>query len=508
MTGNLTTDKGRGETMDNRRVKRVVIAGGGAAGWIAAAALATQLGALVDVTLVESEEIGTVGVGESTIPTARTFHRMIGLDERELMRQTQSTFKLGILFEDWAAIGDRYIHSFGMIGKSTWMADFHHLWMAARDQGVAGDLGDYCFELQAAKAAKFATSDNANINYAYHLDAGRYARYLRSFVEARGLKRIEGKINEVEQNAESGFITALLLDSGARIEGDLFIDCTGFRGLLIEQTLRAGYEDWSHWLPTNTALPLQTASVGPALPYTRAMAHQAGWQWRIPLQTRVGNGLVYCSEFMSDDAAATLLHSQIEGEILIQPRPIRFKAGRRRSVWKKNCVALGLSSGFVEPLESTSIHLIMIAVTRLMQNFPFEGPSEALAAHFNEQSRREIESIRDFVVLHYKLTERDDSEFWRYCREMAAPDSLADRIALFAESAKAYQTPDDLFRADSWVQVMLGQRLQPRHYHQLGRLMSRDQLGQSLAHLKANIADAVAKMPAHQEFLEQYCPAG
>ena len=252
--------------MENQPVKRVVIAGGGTAGWIAAAGLATQLGPLLDITLVESEEIGTVGVGESTIPTARTFHRMIGLDEREFMRETQSTFKLGILFEDWAAIGDRYIHSFGTVGKSTWMADFHHLWMAARDQGLAGDLGDYCFELQAAKAAKFATSDSANINYAYHLDAGRYARYLRSFVEARGVKRIEGKINKVEQNAESGSIAALLLDSGARIEGDLFIDCTGFRGLLIEQTLQAGYEDWSHWLPTNAALPLQTASLGPALP--------------------------------------------------------------------------------------------------------------------------------------------------------------------------------------------------------------------------------------------------
>jgi tryptophan halogenase len=494
--------------MEKRAAKRVVIAGGGTAGWIAAAGLATQLGPLLDITLVESEEIATVGVGESTIPTARTFHRLIGLDEREFMRETQSTFKLGILFEDWAAVGDRYIHSFGMIGKSTWMADFHHLWMAGREAGVAGDLDDYCFELQAAKAGRFATSDTAKVNYAYHLDAGRYARYMRTFVEARGVKRVEGKISTVEQNPENGFIEALLLESGERIEGDIFIDCTGFRGLLIEKTLKVGFEDWSHWLPTDTALPIQTASVSPALPYTRAMAHQAGWQWRIPLQRRVGNGLVYSSQFMADEAAAALLHNQIEGDILVQPRPIRFKAGRRRSVWEKNCIALGLSSGFVEPLESTSIHLIMIAVTRLMQNFPFEGPSDALAAHFNAQSCRELESIRDFVVLHYKLTARDDSEFWRYCRHMSVPDTLAERIALFGEAAKAYQTPDDLFRVDSWVQVMLGQGLQPRHYHQFGRLMSPAQLGESLSHLKANIAEAVAKMPTHQAFLDHYCPAG
>ena len=493
--------------MENQGVKRVVIAGGGTAGWIAAAALVTQLGPLLDITLIESEEIGTVGVGESTIPTARTFHRLIGLDEREFMRETESTFKLGILFEDWARIDDSYIHSFGMIGKSTWMADFHHIWMAAHEQGLASDLGDYCFELQAAKAGRFATSDDANINYAYHLDAGRYARYLRQFVEARGVRRVEGKIVEVQQNAQNGVIETLLLDSDVRIEGDLFIDCTGFRGLLIEQTLKAGYEDWSHWLPANAALPLQSASVGPALPYTRAMAHQAGWQWRIPLQHRVGNGLVYSSEFMSDDAAADLLHSRVEGDILVQPRPVRFQAGRRRSVWEKNCVALGLSSGFVEPLESTSIHLIMIGVTRLIQSFPFGGANEAVATHFNNQCRRELESIRDFVVLHYKLTERDDSEFWRYCRNMEVPDSLAQRIALFRESAMAYQSPDDLFRVDSWVQVMLGQRLKPRRYHQVGRLIPRDQLGDSLGHLKTNIVNAVSSLPSHHSFVEQYCRA-
>jgi tryptophan halogenase len=491
--------------VDKNARQRVVIAGGGTAGWIAAAALGTQLGPLIDITLIESEEIGTVGVGESTIPTAKSFHRLIGLDEQQFMRDTQSTFKLGILFEDWARIGDRYIHSFGTIGKSTWMAEFHHIWMAARAEGVAGDLGDYCFELQAAKACRFATSNESKLNYAYHLDAGRYARFLRGFVEGRGVKRIEGKIDEVQQNAETGFIEALLLESGERIEGDLFIDCTGFRGLLIEQTLKAGYEDWTHWLPTNSALPLQTSSVGPPLPYTRVIAHKAGWQWRIPLQHRVGNGLVYASDFMSDDEASTLLHSQIEGDILVEPRPIRYRAGRRRKVWVKNCVALGLSSGFVEPLESTSIHLIMIAVTRLIQCFPFSGASEALAERFNDQSRRELEGIRDFIVLHYKLNEREDDEFWRYCRDMSVPDSLASRIALFRESGFAYQSADDLFRVDSWVQVMLGQGLEPRGHHHVGRLIGRDKLRESLEHIKANIAEAVAKLPSHQQFLDQYC---
>jgi tryptophan halogenase len=485
-------------------VKRVVIAGGGTAGWVVAAALGRHLGPLLDITLVESEEIGTVGVGESTIPTARTFHAFLGIDEREFVRETGSSFKLGISFEDWGRIGDRYIHSFGQIGKATWMGDFQHFWLRAREQGYGGDLGDYCFELQAALAEKFATGENAQINYAYHLDAGRYARFLRKFAEGHGVKRVEGKIAQVHQHAETGFIEGLSLESGARIEGDLFIDCTGFRGLLIEQTLKAGYEDWSHWLPTNSALPLQTAAVGPAVPYTRAIAHKAGWQWRIPLQHRVGNGLVWCSDFMSDDEAQETLHASIEGEILAQPRPIRFKAGRRRKVWGRNCIAFGLSSGFVEPLESTSIHLFMIGVTRLVQLFPFGGCNDALASRYNDLSQNELERVRDFIVLHYKLTERDDSDFWRHCRDMAIPDTLAARIDLFRENALAWQASDDLFRIDSWVQVMLGQRLQPKSYHRMGELLGDTQLRAALTDLKGNIAKAVATMPNHQIFLDRY----
>src|SRR5438045_4281112 len=377
--------------MTVQSVKRVVIAGGGTAGWIAAFALVKQLGALVEITLVESDEIGTVGVGESTIPTARTFHEYMGIDEADFVRATGSTFKLGISFEDWAREGDRYIHSFGTIGHATWMVDFQHFWLRARALGVAADIGDYCLEHQAAAAGRFGPSKNVPLNYAYHLDAGLYGRYLRGLAEPAGVRRVQCTIAEVRHNGESGDIEALVLESGPRIEGDLFIDCTGFRALLIGKALGIGFEDWSHWLPTDSALAVQTLAVEPPLPYTRAIAHRAGWRWRIPLQHRMGNGLVYSSAHMSDEEARRLLDQSIEGEMLIEPRLIRFKAGRRRNVWVKNCIAIGLSSGFIEPLESTSIHLIMIAVTRLLQTFPFQEVSSAVAEHFNTQANREIE---------------------------------------------------------------------------------------------------------------------
>ncbi|GAA0325438.1 tryptophan 7-halogenase [Sphingomonas oligophenolica] len=493
--------------MDAQIVRKVVIAGGGTAGWIAAAALVKQLGGLLDITLVESDEIGTIGVGESTIPTTRSFHALIGVDEQEFMRATQSTFKLGIAFENWGAIGDRYIHSFGLIGKSTWMADFQHFWLQARADGTAGDLGDYCFELQAAEANKFATGEQAQINYAYHLDATLYARYLRKLSEPAGIKRVEGKIKEVRQNPETGFIQALVLESGQFIEGDLFIDCTGFRALLIEQTLETGYDDWSHWLPTNSAYAVQTNSTGPAIPYTRAIAHEAGWRWKIPLQHRIGNGLVFSSEHMADEDARALLLREIDGEPLFDPRLIRYRTGSRRKVWSKNCLALGLAGGFIEPLESTSIHLIMNAVTRLMKSFPFNGFDEALIERYNAMSRAELEGVRDFIILHYKLTERDDNAFWRRCRTMDVPDSLAIRIAMFRENAQAWQASEDLFRADSWVQVMLGQRVWPRGYHHVARMMPPGRLRQVLADLKASITSTVAAMPSHQEFLNRYCSA-
>jgi tryptophan halogenase len=458
-------------------VKKVVVAGGGTAGWMAAAALAKQLGPLLDITLIESDEIGTVGVGESTIPTARTFNALLGIDEPAFMRATQATFKLGISFEDWAQIGDRYIHSFGQVGKSNWMGSFHHFWLQARAAGFGGELGDYCFELKAALADKFSVGEGFELNYAYHLDATLYGGFLRRMSEGLGVKRVEGKIASVQQNAESGFIQALVMENGARVEGDLFIDCTGFRGLLIEQTLKAGYEDWGHWLPTNSALAVQTKSTGPAVPYTRAIAHKAGWRWKIPLQHRVGNGLVYSSELhvgrrgARDPAGGA--GRRAADRAAGHPLPHRPAAARPGH---KNCVALGLASGFVEPLESTSIHLIMIGVTRLMQLFPFTGVSEAVVDRYNRQAVDELEKIRDFIILHYKLTERTDSPFWDRCRTMDVPDSLAQRIALFRDSAQAFQAPGELFQVDSWLQVMLGQRLEPAGYHQMGRLMPPEQL--------------------------------
>ncbi|WBH15529.1 tryptophan halogenase family protein [Sphingomonas radiodurans] len=490
--------------MGEQRIKRVVIAGGGTAGWLAAAALTRQLGHLLDIVLIESEEIGTVGVGESTIPTVRSFHALIGVDEREFLRATKATFKLGISFENWARDGDRYIHSFGTVGKSTWMADFQHFWLEARAQGQAGELGDYCLEHEAARADRFTTGDDGGLNYAYHLDASQYAQFLRKLCEARGLNRIEGKIASVDRDAESGNIAALVMESGARVEGDLFIDCTGFRGLLIEQTLGAGYEDWGHWLPTDSALAVQTTAVGPAVPYTRAIAHDAGWRWQIPLQHRVGNGLVYSSEYLSEHEARARLLAGVEGEPLFDPRLIRFRTGRRRRAWIGNCVALSLASGFVEPLESTSIHLIMIGVTRLLQLFPFEGIDPALVDRFNDQSRDELERVRDFIILHYHLNERPEP-FWQRMREMEIPDSLAARIDLFRGGAHAYQSASDLFRVDSWLQVMLGQRLEPEQYHHVARMMPPGQLGKSLGDIKARIAVQLAHMPTHQAFLDSYC---
>jgi tryptophan halogenase len=484
-------------------VKRVVIAGGGTAGWSTAAALGKVLGSLLDVTLVESEDIGIIGVGESTVPTTRKFHSLLGIDEREFLRDNQGSIKLGISFENWKQRGERYIHSFGTVGRGTWVADFHHIWLEAVAQGFGGDLGDYCFELKAAEAHRFAASDQ--INYAYHLDAGLYARFLRRFSEQFGVKRVEGKIREVERDGESGFITALALESGERIEGDLFIDCTGFRSLLSGQALETGFEDWLHWLPNDTAFPIQTTTTAPIPPYTRAVAHEAGWLWAIPLQRRMGSGLVFSSAFMSDEQARERLHSLIDGEILLEPRPIRFRAGRRLGVWQKNCVAIGLAGGFVEPLESTTIHMIQVGVTRLIQMFPFDGFDPTLIKRYNDRARNEIEHIRDFIVLHYHQTERDDSPFWNHVRTMTIPDTLSERMALWRENAHAYQDQDQLFRIDSWVQVLLGQGLTPRGYHRVGQLMPPETLRRALTDLKTNIAGAVAKLPQHEAFLNNWC---
>jgi len=493
--------------VSDKQIRNVVIAGGGTAGWVAAAALSHQLHGLVDITLVESEEIGTVGVGESTVPPMRTFNRFLQIDEQEFMRATAATFKLGIKFENWRRIGETYIHPFGITGQSTWSCEFHHFWLDSVTRGMRSDFGAYCLEHQAAAQEKFATGPDSRINYAYHLDAGIYARYLRKFSERFGVKRIEGKIKHVRQHPESGFIEALELESGAVIAGDLFIDCTGFRGLLIEQALHTGYEDYNKWLLCDAAVALQSEPVAPPHPYTRAIAHEAGWRWRIPLQHRVGDGLVFCSRHMTDQQATEKFLREVEGKPITQPRVIKFRTGRRRQGWNKNVVAIGLAGGFIEPLESTSIHMIMSSVVRLIHLFPFAGVTPALQAEYNELTRKEIEHIRDFVVMHYHANERDDSEFWRECREMTVPDSLAHRLEIFRERGHAWQADGELFRIDSWTHVMLGQGVIPRHSHLLPKAMSDADMTRFLSELRKPVAKAMEHMPAHHEFLNRYCKA-
>lgn len=489
----------------NKPVRKVIIAGGGTAGWVAAATLSSQLGRLLDITLVESDQIGTVGVGEATIPTHVSFHRLLGIDEKEFMRATRASFKLGISFENWGQLGDRYIHSFGKIGRSTWMGDFQHMWHHAKSLGFGGDMDDYCFELQAAEAGRFAKSDNSQISYAYHLDATLYAKYLREFSEKQGAKRVEGKIKSVQLHSENGFIKSLEMEDGQSLEADFFIDCTGFRSLLLGEALGVAYDDWSHWLPMNRALAVQTKSTSDEIPpFTRSIARKAGWQWRIPLQHRVGNGHVYCSDYMSDDEAYDILVNNLDGETITDPKPIRFLTGKRKQVWAKNCVALGLSSGFMEPLESTSIHLAQIGVTRLVQMFPFDGVNDALKKHYNDYSDEELESIRDFLIAHYKLNQRSDSEFWKDRAAMDIPDTLRHRMELYQNSAMAYQDDSDLFRVDSWVQLMRGQGLESRGYHHMGKLITDDNLRQAFSDLKASMDKAVNSMPKHAEFLRQY----
>ena len=489
-----------------QQIKKVVIAGGGTAGWVAAAALSKRLKGLIEVVLIESEEIGTVGVGESTVPPVQLFHNLLGIDEQEFMKATDATFKLAISFENWGQTGDQYFHPFGVTGKGSFLTDFQHYYLHGLKQGVDAPFGDYCYELQAAKLHKFGKTEKSVINYAYHLDAGRYARFLRKFSEDLGAVRIEGKIAQVQQHV-NGDIRSLVLESGQEITGDLFIDCTGFRALLIEQTLNTGYERWDHWLPCNKAVVVQTESAATVPPYTRAMAHDSGWQWRIPLQHRVGNGLVYASDYLSDEKAKQRLLDGLEAPALFEPRVLSYQTGRRKKLWNKNCVAIGLSSGFIEPLESTSIFLFMSGIIRLLRLFPFNGVTPALMDEYNQQSITEVEKIRDFIILHYHQTERTDSPFWDYCRTMSIPDTLAHRIELFKESAHAFQTGDEMFRLESWSHVMLGQRLQPKGYHQLVAALAQGELSSHLHNIRQTIQGAVDKLPSHRDFLRQYCPS-
>ena len=488
-------------------VTRVVIAGGGTAGWMAAAAIARTMGRMVEVTLVESEAIGTVGVGESTIPPLVTYNRLLGINEAEFMAATAATFKLGILFDGWHTPDSRYFHSFGTTGRDHWAAGFQHYWLNGRTRGHERPYDDYCTELVAALQGKFAHLPGDATNYAYQLDSGRYAQFLRNMAERDGTQRVEGRIARVELDGETGDIAALLLDGDRRIEGDLFLDCTGFRALLIEGTLHAGFDDWTHWLPCDAAIAVQTESVGPPLPYTRAMAHDAGWQWRIPLQHRVGNGIVYCSRYLDRDGALDRPMGNVEGAVRTEPNFLRFTTGARRKQWHRNCVAIGLSGGFMEPLESTSIHLIQRAVLRLLRLFPQGGIRPADVAEFNDQQLQDMEQIRDFLILHYKVTDRRDSPFWRQCAAMDVPTTLQQKIDLFRQSGRVFRRNEELFGENSWVQVMMGQGIVPEGYHPIADKLSDAELDRLFSMIRRQVADTVATMPPHGDYVARYCPA-
>ncbi|HEY8569060.1 tryptophan halogenase family protein [Microbulbifer sp.] len=481
-------------------IKKVVIAGGGTAGWMTAAALSKLMGSQLDITLVESESIGTIGVGEATIPTLVFFHRLLGIDEAEFLRETHGTYKLGIQFENWRDVGKDYIHAFGVTGRDCWACGFQHFWMRAKELGLAGDFGEYCLERRAAEANKFSHLPNTGLNYAFHIDASRYAAYLRKFSEGFGAKRIEGKIDHVQLHPENGYIRSLKLDSGQEIEGDFFIDCTGMRALLIERALHTGFESWSHWLPCDSAMAVQTQAVQAPIPYTRSIAHESGWQWRIPLQTRVGNGLVYASSYQNDDSARGQLLANIQGEMLTDPLSIKFQTGRRRKQWHKNCLAVGLSSGFLEPLESTSIHLIQQNIVRFLRFFPQQEIHQREVDEFNRQCEFDMERIRDFIILHYKVTDRTDTEFWRHCRQLSIPDTLAAKIDMFRETGHVFREANELF-VDSWQQVMIGQGLMPQRYHALVDSMSQQELGDFIGQIKHSIDNIVANLKDHNEYL-------
>jgi tryptophan halogenase len=492
----------------------VVIVGGGTAGWMTAAAMSQVLRGKYNIKLVESEEIGTVGVGESTIPMIALFNAMLQIDENEFIRETQASFKLGIEFVDWGRLGDRYIHSFGQIGQEVWTVDFHQYWLKQYLAGKAPELDRFSINATAAVQNKFMRprmdmpkSPLSHIRYAFQFDATLYARYLRKYAEQRGVQRVEGRITDVQQREGDGFIASVTLHSGQVVEGDLFVDCSGFRALLIEGTLKTGFEDWSHWLPCDRAVVVPSASNGPLTPYTRATARAAGWQWRIPLQHRVGNGHVYSSRFMSDDEATAILLGNLDGAPLAEPRGLRFQPGRRLKSWNKNVVAVGLASGFIEPLESTSIHLVQMAIAHLLTYFPDKGFDDALADQFNRMMTLEYEWVRDFIILHYKATERNDTPFWNYCREMEVPEPLRKRMELFEVDGRVFRDGEELFAKVSWLQVMHGQRLRPRGYHPLTDLLSEQEIAKYLDEVAGVIGACVDVMPPHEKFIADHCAA-
>jgi tryptophan 7-halogenase len=492
--------------MPAEAIRKVVIVGGGTAGWMCAAALSRVLNLQqVAVTLVESDDIRTIGVGEATIPTLKDFNRLLGIDEADFVRKTQSTFKLGIEFSDWGLLGESYIHPFGGFGLDRPEVRFHQMWLKLRalEEG-AGDISDYNLSLVSARLNRFNPPSNkgllSTLRHAYHVDANLYGLYLREYAEARGVSRQQGTITGVTQT-DDGFVKSVVLNDGQHIDGELFIDCSGFRALLIEDTLKVGYVDWSQWLPCDRAIAIPSESCGPLRPYTCAMADEAGWRWRIPLQHRMGNGYVYSSEHLDDEAASQRLLATLEGRPLAEPRQLKFKAGHRRKLWEKNVVAIGLSGGFLEPLESTSIHLIQMGIARLLVLFPDKDFKPALSAEFNSLSLLEYEQIRDFIILHYKATRRDDSAFWRRCRDMTIPDSLQQKFDLFRAGGRVIRFKDELFAENSWLAVMLGQGIIPEGYDPVADSIPVEEMRVAILNLKAAVLKTAQSLPEHAAYI-------
>jgi len=497
----------------NTERQSFVIIGGGSAGWMTAAGLAHTVAGACDITLIESEQIGTIGVGEATIPPIKFFNQRLGIDEVEFVRETHGSFKLGIEFIDWAKKGESYFHPFGKYGAEFDIVPFYHYWMREFLGGNKTPIDDYCMAWCAARKGRFSppAQDKQLIqsthDYAYHFDATLYAQYLRRYAEARGVNRVEGKVVGAEQDPENGFIRSVSLENGQNIAGDFFIDCTGFFGLLIQKTLNTGYEDWSHWLPCDRAVAVSCEKSGPVLPYTKSTAKEAGWQWRIPLQHRTGNGYVYCSRFLDAERAETALLSDLDGKPISNPRHLRFTTGRRKKFWNKNCVAIGLSAGFMEPLESTSLHLIQYGIMRFLALLPGKDFSPLLAEEYNAITIAEYERIRDFLILHYKATERDDAELWRYCANMDIPDRLAYKIAQFEAHGMIMSDERELFNNPSWIAVYIGQHIYPKKAPAVTALRHMIPVQDRLRDIRRALEEAADAMPTHDAFIDRYCKA-
>jgi tryptophan halogenase len=495
-------------------IKKVVIVGGGSAGWMTAAALSKYLSkSNVDITLIESEQIGTVGVGEATIPQIAQFNQILGIDENTFVRETSGTYKLGIEFVNWGGIGERYFHPFGTHGFDLEGLSFHHFWQR---QSAAGDmtaLDDYALNAKAAYAGKFIRPQPEHgpiinqLAYAYHFDATRYASFLRRFSEQRNVERVEGIVARVNQDESHGLINSVTLEDGQTVSGDLFIDCTGFRGLLIDKALGVGYEDWSHWLPCDRAVAVGCERTQAAEPYTRSTAREAGWQWRIPLQHRTGNGYVYCSRFLSAEEAEATLLDNLDGEPITKPNHLRFTTGHRHKFWEKNCVAIGLSAGFLEPLESTSLHLIQSGISKLIALFPDASSAGIEQDEYNRLMTDDFTHIRDFLILHYKQTKRDDSPFWNYVRTMDIPESLERKLSLLSARGRFFKYDAELFDVTSWIAVYVGQGGKLNGYNPMADGLSDGNVQRSLANMLDAMEKAVTAMPTHEAYIERFCQA-